>query len=61
MGEVIFKDCVIQTGFRIKIPKSIIDTLNLKIRDKIVIRFDPDKRSFIIEEDKEEKGVKQKK
>lgn len=52
MGEIIFKDNSIQTGHRIKIPKAIIDTLGLKIKQKIKIRFDADKRVVIIEEDK---------
>jgi hypothetical protein len=58
MADVIFKDNVIQTGFRIKIPKSIVDTLNLKIREKVLIKFDPDKRIITIEEDKSEKAAK---
>ena len=55
MTEIIFKGGVIQTGFRVKIPKAIIDTLNLKVRDKITIKFDADKRILIIEEDKPKK------
>lgn len=51
MKEVIFKDNSIQTGFRIKIPKAIIDTLGLKVRQKIRIKFDSDKKIFIVEED----------
>ena len=51
MTEVIFKDNCIQTGFRIKIPKAIIDTLELKKGQKIKIRFDSGKRILIIEED----------
>jgi len=54
MSEVIFKDNCVQTGFRIKIPKAIIDTLELKKGQKIKIRFDSEKRILIIEED--EKG-----
>jgi bifunctional DNA-binding transcriptional regulator/antitoxin component of YhaV-PrlF toxin-antitoxin module len=57
MGEVIFKDGVIQTGYRVKIPKSVIDTLGLKIRQKVVLKFDPDKRILILEEDKEEESM----
>jgi hypothetical protein len=52
MAEVIFKGGKIQTGFRIKIPKSIIDTLNLKVSQKIVVKFDVDKKKLTIEEDK---------
>lgn len=55
MAEVVFKDNSIQTGYRIKIPKAIIDTLGLKTGQKIRIRFDADKRILIIEEDKDKK------
>jgi len=51
MAEIIFKDNCIQTGFRIKIPKAIIDTLELRKGQKIKIRFDVDKRILIVEED----------
>lgn len=52
MAETIFKDGKIQTGYRIKIPKAIIDTLNIKIGTKIMIRFDAEKRLIIVEEEK---------
>ena len=55
MGEVIFKDNTIQTGFRVKIPKAIIDTLNLKVKQKIKIRFDIDKKIMIVEAEDDEK------
>jgi hypothetical protein len=58
MGEIVFKDNSIQTGFRIKIPKAVVDTLNLKIKQKIKIRFDVDKRVLLIEEDKGGKNEK---
>ncbi|MGV8152524.1 MAG: hypothetical protein ACP5OG_05575 [Candidatus Nanoarchaeia archaeon] len=58
MAEVIFKDGVIQTGYRIKIPKSIVDTLNLKVRQKIVLKFDPDKKTIVVEEDITKEKVK---
>lgn len=58
MSEVVFKDNSIQTGFRIKIPKAIVDTLNLKVKQKIKIRFDADKQVLIIEEDKGGKNEK---
>ena len=51
MSEIIFKDNSIQTGHRIKIPKAIIDTLDLKIKQKITIRFDVDKRSILVRVD----------
>jgi bifunctional DNA-binding transcriptional regulator/antitoxin component of YhaV-PrlF toxin-antitoxin module len=53
MSEIIFKGAKIQKGFRVKIPKPIIDTLNLKSREKILIKFDLDKREITIKEDKE--------
>lgn len=52
MAEIIFKDNSIQTGYRIKIPKAIIDTLELKKGQRIRIRLDADKRIIIIEEEK---------
>jgi len=51
MADIIFKDNCIQTGFRIKIPKAIVDTLNLKKGQKIKIKFDAGKRVLIVEED----------
>ena len=53
MAEIIFKDNKIQTGHRIKIPKAIIDTLNLKEGQKIKILFDAIKERMIIEVDNE--------
>ena len=61
MSEIIFKDNSIQTGHRIKIPKAIIDTLDLKEKQKIEIRFKDDKKIIVVEAEKEEnkkKGVK---
>ena len=57
MSEIIFKDNSIQTGHRIKIPKAIIDTLDLKEKQKIEIRFDVDKKIIIVNA---EKGGKRK-
>lgn len=54
MVEVVFKGAKIQTGYRIKIPKPIIDTLELKSNESIIIKFDPDKREIIIKEDKKD-------
>jgi bifunctional DNA-binding transcriptional regulator/antitoxin component of YhaV-PrlF toxin-antitoxin module len=51
MAEIIFKDNTIQTGFRIKIPKPIIDTLNLKIGKKIIMKFDVNTKVITIKED----------
>jgi len=53
MVEIIFKDNSIQTGHRIKIPKAIVDTLDLKIKQKIIIRFDVNKKNMIVEVDDE--------
>jgi bifunctional DNA-binding transcriptional regulator/antitoxin component of YhaV-PrlF toxin-antitoxin module len=53
MVEITFKDNKIQKGHRIKIPKAIIDTLNLKEGAKIVLKFDPiNKKIIIVEEEK---------
>jgi len=52
MAEVLFKDGKIQTGDRVKIPKAIMDTLNLSAGNKILIKFDPDLKIIIIEEAK---------
>ena len=49
MAETIFRDNSIQTGHRIKIPKAIVDTLDLKVKQKIEIRFDADERKMIVE------------
>jgi len=52
MVEITFKDNKIQKGHRIKIPKAIIDTLDLKEGSKIVIKFDPINKRLIVEEQK---------
>ncbi|MFH1521793.1 MAG: hypothetical protein ABIF18_02430 [archaeon] len=54
MAEIIFKDNSIQTGHRIKIPKAIIDTLDLKVKQKIKIRFDVNKKTMVVEVDGDE-------
>jgi len=54
MAEIIFKDNSIQTGHRIKIPKAIVDTLDLKVKQKIKIRFNVDKKNMIVEVDEDE-------
>ena len=48
MVEIVFRDKCIQTGHRIKIPKAIIDTLDLKVRQKVEIRFDAGKKKFVV-------------
>lgn len=52
MAETIFKDNSIQTGHRIKIPKAIVDTLDLKVKQKIEIRFDADRGVMMVEVEK---------
>lgn len=49
MAETIFRDNSIQTGHRIKIPKAIVDTLDLKVGQKIEIKFDAGKGKFVVE------------
>ncbi|MBS3088079.1 AbrB/MazE/SpoVT family DNA-binding domain-containing protein [Candidatus Pacearchaeota archaeon] len=39
MKEMIFKDGKIQKGYRVKIPKAIVDTLNLKEGQEVIINF----------------------
>jgi bifunctional DNA-binding transcriptional regulator/antitoxin component of YhaV-PrlF toxin-antitoxin module len=51
MAEIIFKGGSIQRGYRIKVPKAIVDTLNLKEKEKIIIKFNPVTKKIIIEED----------
>lgn len=52
MVEIVFKDNKIQTGHRIKIPKAIIDTLNLKEGEKVIIKFDVLKKKLTVETEK---------
>jgi hypothetical protein len=52
MAEVLFKDGKIQTGDRVKIPKAIMDTLDLAAGAKILIKFDPVSKRIVIEEEK---------
>lgn len=49
--DIIFKDNKVQTGHRIKIPKAIIDTLDLKEGEKIKISFNADKKKMVVELD----------
>jgi|TARA_B100002003_G_C13922211_1_gene448350 bifunctional DNA-binding transcriptional regulator/antitoxin component of YhaV-PrlF toxin-antitoxin module len=58
MTEIIFKDNHIQTGHRVKIPKAIIDTLDLKEKQKIEIRLDANKKKIIVEVLDESKSKK---
>ena len=58
MTKIIFKDNHIQTGHRVKIPKAIIDTLDLKEKQKIEIRLDANKKKIIVEVLDESKSKK---
>lgn len=40
MKEMIFKDTKVQKGYRVKIPKAIVDTLNIEEGKEIEIKFD---------------------
>jgi len=48
MKEIVFKDGKIQKGHRIKIPKAIIDTLELEEGQKIITKFDVSKNKLTI-------------
>lgn len=61
MAEIIFKDLKIQTGDRVKIPKPVMDTLDLKAGKKILIKFDAEERTILIKEDLNAGGKKEKK
>ena len=61
MAEIIFKDLKIQIGDRVKIPKPIIDTLGLKAGKKIIIKFDAEERTILIEEELNTGGKKERK
>ncbi len=58
MAGIIFKGARIQKGFRVKIPKPIVDTLNLKSNENILIRFNLDEREIIIKVEKKSKNKK---
>lgn len=49
MSEIIFRDNKIQKGYRVKIPKAIIDTLDLKEGENVVVKFDVNKKRMIVE------------
>ena len=53
--EIVFKDLSIQKGDRIKIPKAIVDTLELRPGQKIVIFFDSETKQIRVVEDKQNK------
>ena len=49
--RIVFKDNKIQKGYRIKIPKALIDTLDLKEGGRIRMEFDAAKKELIIKEE----------
>lgn len=49
MKEMIFKDGKVQKGHRIKIPKAIIDTLDIPEGKEIEIKFDLAKNRLTID------------
>ena len=53
--EIVFKDSCIQKGYRVKIPKAIVDTLKLREGQKIELRFSPDKEELTIKEEEKRK------
>ena len=55
MSDIIFKDNKIQKGFRVKIPKAVVDTLNLDEGQGVTLMFDVDKKEFRVVLDKKTK------
>ena len=49
MKEMIFKDGKVQKGYRVKIPKAIVDTLNISEGKEIEIKFDLVKNRLTID------------
>jgi antitoxin component of MazEF toxin-antitoxin module len=49
MKEMIFKDGKIQKGYRVKIPKAIVDTLELTEGQGVEIKFDLAKNKLTLE------------
>ncbi len=49
MKEMIFKDGKIQKGFRVKIPKAIVDTLEIKEGQEVLIKFNLAKNKLTLE------------
>ena len=52
MKEIIFKDGKVQKGHRIKIPKAIIDTLDIKEGEKVLIKFDVSTKKMTVHVEK---------
>lgn len=55
MADIIFKNNSIQVGHRIKIPQAIVDTLDLKVKQKLKIRFDAETKKIVVEVESNEK------
>ncbi|MEK6928281.1 MAG: hypothetical protein AABX11_07655 [Nanoarchaeota archaeon] len=58
MAEIIFKDGIIQKGGRIKIPKAVIDTLELNEGQGVLIKYESDSEKLVIEFEKKGKNGK---
>ena len=50
--EIVFKDGIIQKGDRVKIPKAVVDTLNLKEGQDILIKFNVQDKKMTVEFEK---------
>jgi antitoxin component of MazEF toxin-antitoxin module len=50
--RIIFKDNKIQKGYRVKIPKAVVDTLELKEGERIKIEFDAVSKRLIVGREK---------
>jgi hypothetical protein len=56
MADIIFKNKSVQVGHRVKIPQAIVDTLDLKVKQKLKISFDVETKKIVVEvEENEEK------
>ena len=53
MKEIIFKDNILQKESRVKIPKAIIDSMNLNEGDPVTIILDTEKEYIIIKKTRE--------
>lgn len=58
MTDIIFKGGSIQKGDRVKIPKAVVDTLDLKAGEEILLRFDAGEKKIVIEFDGKNKRNK---
>jgi hypothetical protein len=58
MADIIFKNKSIQVGHRVKIPQAIVDTLDLKVKQKLKISFDVETKKIVVEVEENEKKKK---